>query len=100
VITTTASREEAVGIATMLLEQQLVACCQISAIESLYVWGGDIRQEPEFRLLLKTRVRCYPAVEALIRSQHSYALPAIAAVAIDRAEGAFAAWLEQQCGAD
>ena len=56
VITTVASRDDARRIATALVERRLVACAQISEIESLYHWDGALQHDAEFRLLLKTVV--------------------------------------------
>ena len=57
------------------------ACAQVSAIESFYIWEGEVRHEGEFRVLFKTTGERYAAVEAAIRELHGYALPAIHAVA-------------------
>jgi periplasmic divalent cation tolerance protein len=54
VVTTVASREEAHRLARMLVERKLAACAQISEIESVYRWKGEVQQEPEFRILFKT----------------------------------------------
>jgi uncharacterized protein involved in tolerance to divalent cations len=77
VFTTVARRDDARRIARALVERGLVACAQISEIESFYAWGGALQQEPEFRLLLKTTAARYAAVEAVVREMHPYELPAI-----------------------
>ena len=43
VVTTVASREEAHQLARALVERKLAACAQISAIESVYTWKGEIQ---------------------------------------------------------
>ena len=95
VLTTVASREEARRIAATLVQRGLAACAQISEIESVYFWKGAVRQDPEFRLLLKTTVAQYPAVESAIRELHSYELPAIFAFAIEHAYGPYVDWVEE-----
>jgi periplasmic divalent cation tolerance protein len=100
VFTTVASREQARKIASALVERRLVACAQISEIESFYRWRGSVQHEPEFRLLLKTTQARYAEVEAALRELHSYELPAIHAVAVENAYGPYAAWVEEaSCGA-
>ena len=54
VFTTVASREEALTLATVLVERRLAACAQIEPIESVYRWDGAVRHEGEFRIVFKT----------------------------------------------
>lgn len=100
VITTVGSRQEARRIGAALVERHLVACAQISEIESFYHWHGSLQQEPEFRLLLKTTESRYSAVEQAIGELHSYALPAIHALVIEKVYAPYAAWVEAACSAE
>lgn len=93
--TTVASLEEARLIAKTLVERKLVACAQISAIESFYTWKGGVQNDQEFRLLLKTTDAQYKAVEAAVLDLHSYELPAIYAVALEHVYEPYAAWVEE-----
>ncbi len=93
VYTTVASIEAARTIASTLVERHLVACAQISEIESFYCWKDAVQNDKEFRILLKTTDDRYSAVETAIRELHSYELPAIHAVAIDRVYEPYAAWV-------
>ena len=93
VITTVASRDDARRIAKALVERRLVACAQISEIESLYHWDGALQDDREFRLLLKTVDTQYDAVEQAIRALHPYELPAIYALPIDRIDASYAQWV-------
>lgn len=93
VFTTTATRDEAQRIATALVEQGLVACAQLSDIDSIYRWDGALQHSSECRLLLKTTVGRYAAVEALIRQLHAYELPAIYAVPVAQASAPYADWV-------
>lgn len=93
VVTTVATREDALRIGRALVERRLAACVQISAIESLYVWQGSVQHEPEFRMVAKTTASAYARVEAAIRELHGYELPAIFAVPVERAFDAYADWV-------
>lgn len=79
VVTTVATREDALQLAHKLLERRLVACAQISAIESVYVWEGRVAQEPEYRLMLKTTAARLAAVQQALAADHPYRLPQIVA---------------------
>lgn len=93
VVTTLPSREDAIALASSLVESHLAACAQIDAIESLYLWQGELRQEPEWRLTLKTTRGRYEAIEAAILARHPYELPAIHALELDRASTAYREWI-------
>ncbi len=93
VLTTVATRDEALALARTMVELRLAACAQVQAIESVYRWQGAVQQEGEFRLLLKTTAARYPALEAELRERHPYELPAIVAVPATIAFGPFADWV-------
>jgi len=93
VLTTVASQAEARELCRILVEARLVACAQISAIESVYRWEGAVQQEPEWRVLLKTVPERYAALETAIRKHHPYELPAIVALPCSQALPEFAGWV-------
>jgi periplasmic divalent cation tolerance protein len=93
VVTTVGSRDEANRIARALVEQRLAACAQISAIDSYYVWEDAVRHDAEFRVLFKVASTAYDAAERAIRALHSYDLPAIHAIPIERAHAPYADWV-------
>ncbi len=93
VVTTVAQRDEAERLARALVERGLAACAQISAIDSVYVWQGVVEQGPEFRILFKVAAAAYEAAERAIRELHSYELPAIHAITVERAHAPYAGWV-------
>ena len=99
VVTTVATRAQALALAQALVEQRLAACVQISPIESVYRWDGAVQVEPELRLLCKTTAQRWTAIEAAIRERHPYELPQIVAFALDPAHAPYAAWVESECRA-
>jgi periplasmic divalent cation tolerance protein len=96
VFTTVASREEALTLARAVVERRLAACAQIEPIESVYRWDGAVRHDSEFRIVFKTLDEHYAQLEAAIRELHSYALPAIYALAVDEADARYAAWVSEE----
>lgn len=97
VVTTVASRDDALRIAHALVERRLAACVQLSSIDSVYRWQGALQLEPELRLTVKTLRSRYAAVEAAIRELHPYELPQVVALALDPVLPAYAQWVAQQC---
>lgn len=98
VLTTAGSRQEANRLADLLVEQRLAACVQIVGIESTYRWQGQVTKEPEFLLLVKTRRALYPQVEAAIVANHSYEIPEIVQIPIQRGLGGYLGWIEENTG--
>lgn len=97
VFTTLPNAESARELAQMLVARHLVACAQLEAIESVYIWEGAVQHEPEYRLMLKTTADRYPAVESAIREQHPYELPAIYALPTAQAFEPYENWVREQC---
>jgi periplasmic divalent cation tolerance protein len=97
VVTTVASRAEAQAMAQALVERRLAACAQISDIQSVYRWQGEVHQGAECRIVFKTTRERYAQVEQMIRQLHSYELPAIHALAFDAVHAPYAAWIAQSC---
>lgn len=95
VVTTVGSSDEAMKIAAMLVESRLAACVQISEIASVYAWEGTVRNDREYRLVVKTVVASYPAVEEAIRRLHSYDLPAIHAISFERVYAPYGDWIAE-----
>lgn len=80
IITTTSSRDEAEKIGSVLVEEGLAACCQVSGpILSIYPWKGIIERNEEWMLVIKTIKDMYGACEKRIEEMHSYECPQIVA---------------------
>jgi periplasmic divalent cation tolerance protein len=95
-LTTVATRADANRLARSMVEQRLAACAQINAIDSVYRWQGAVQAEGEFRLLLKTTAARYLALQAALRAEHPYELPAIIALPCSQALPEFEAWVVQE----
>jgi periplasmic divalent cation tolerance protein len=96
ILSTASSREEAEKLAELLVRRQLAACVQITPITSVYSWGGEFHKDPEQLLLIKTRVDLYDAVEAAILGDHSYEVPEIIQLPVERGLDRYLAWVEEQ----
>ena len=75
--TTCSTSEEAKKIAKILIEEQLVACVQLSKIESLYIWNKEFCCDNETLLSIKTIKENFEKVKRKIKELHSYDLPEI-----------------------
>jgi periplasmic divalent cation tolerance protein len=78
IFVTAASRGECKKIARHLVETRLAACVNISQpIESVYRWEGQIVEEKEFLLIIKSTRELFPEIRTEISKVHSYHTPEI-----------------------
>jgi periplasmic divalent cation tolerance protein len=78
VMVTVGRGEEALTIARTLVEEKLVACVNIvPRIRSIYRWKGEVCDEEELLLIMKTRSNLFPGLQDRIRELHSYEVPEI-----------------------
>ena len=95
-LTTVSTREQAETLARALVEQNLAACVQLQAIESVYRWQGALQQEPEWRLLIKSTQARWAALQAAVLAHHPYALPALVAWPLPEGHALFQDWVREQ----
>ncbi|MEW5837361.1 MAG: divalent-cation tolerance protein CutA [Pseudomonadota bacterium] len=93
VLTTFPTAELAKQAAHDLLAARLAACAQVdAAMTALYWWDGQIQQDSEVRLLLKTRRDLLNALEQRLRSLHPYQTPQFLHVKADGSAD-YLAWM-------
>jgi periplasmic divalent cation tolerance protein len=96
VATTVASAAAAQALAREILARKLAACVQLEAgITSLYRWKGELCEEPEVRLVIKTLPGCQAALQALFEEQHPYEVPQFLAVGMKASPG-YAQWVREE----
>lgn len=95
VLTTTNSPENRDKLINEVLQQQLAACIQTLAIDSHYVWKGEVCSDNEILLIIKTTRRCYPALEQLIAEHHVYETPQIVQIPFKEGFNPYLAWLNE-----
>jgi periplasmic divalent cation tolerance protein len=96
VTTTVGSAAAARTLAHEILAQRLGACVQIDeGVTSLYRWKGELCDEPELRLVIKSLPGCEAALQALFAGHHPYEVPQFLAQRM-RASPAYAAWVRAE----
>jgi periplasmic divalent cation tolerance protein len=95
VLTTVSTAEQAQSLAQHLVREQLAACVQIHAIQSHYMWKGEVCQEGEFQLQIKTRTDLYGVLELAIMERHPYETPEIVQLAITAGSAAYLGWVDE-----
>lgn len=82
-------------VAERLLDERLVACVQMTRIESFYVWEGKRERSTEILATAKTRRGLFTRVAALVASLHPYQCPQITAIPIVEGNAPYLAWIEE-----
>jgi periplasmic divalent cation tolerance protein len=95
IVTTTVDSEDlAVKIASGLLERHLAACVNIvSPVRSIYRWKGQVHDDREKVLMIKTMARKFREVRDYIREVHTYELPEIIAYQVAAADENVLEWI-------
>lgn len=95
VLCTCPDEETGRGIATALIAGRLAACVnRLPGVRSTYQWDGQVQEDAEVLLIIKTTAARFGAVEAAIRAAHPYELPEVVALPISRGLPAYLDWIE------
>lgn len=96
VLVTTKNLREGRKIAGLLVEEKLAACVNlVPRVESVFLWKGKICRENEVLLVIKTRLSIFPRLERRVKKLHSYSVPEIIALPIEKGSKEYLAWIRQ-----
>ena len=94
VCTTSPTEASARQIAELAVAERLAACAQVGGpLASVFWWNGSIDRANEWICILKTTQGKFAALEARIRSLHSYEVPEIIAIPIVAGSAAYLEWI-------
>ena len=97
VFTNLPDRESALKLAALLIDQRLAACVNLLApCNSIYRWRGEVQNDTEHPLLIKTSSDRYDALAEAICAQHPYELPEIVAVSFSDGSPEYLRWIASQ----
>ncbi len=98
IVAITAPGEEEGGrIGRLLVEERLAACVNIIAgIRSIYRWKGEVCDEGEVLLWVKTRAELLPRLQDRVRQVHPYEVPEIIAMEISHGLPQYLSWVAQE----
>lgn len=83
------------SIAKTLVEENLAACVNIlNDVTSIYRWEGNVAEENERLLLIKTAVKDPAGLEARIKELHPYEVPEYVVISPDYIGQPYRDWLE------
>jgi periplasmic divalent cation tolerance protein len=97
--TTLGSEEDAAKLARELVERRIVACVNVSGpVRSFYRWKGNLEDDREYLLLMKTRTERFSDLEAALRELHPYDVPELIAVPIELGSAGYLGWVDENVG--
>ncbi|WP_027881958.1 divalent-cation tolerance protein CutA [Meiothermus rufus] len=96
VLCTAPEGETGSRLARTLVHEGLAACVNlVPGLASVYRWEGQVEENRESLLLIKTHQKRYQALEARIRELHPYQVPEIVAIRLEAGLPAYLDWLAQ-----
>jgi periplasmic divalent cation tolerance protein len=97
VLTTVASPDDAVALVRSLVERRLAACGTVlPAARSIYRWEGEVADETEHVVLLKTVRGRVAAIEEAFGQLHPYRVPELIALPVTAGSGRYLGWVASE----
>jgi periplasmic divalent cation tolerance protein len=95
VFSTFANADDATRVVRALVEERLIACGNLlPGARSIYRWQGEVADQPEVVVLMKTRKQDWTALLSRLHELHPYDTPECVAVRIAAGAPKYMAWLE------
>jgi periplasmic divalent cation tolerance protein len=99
VLTTAGTQQQANRLAEELVDRRQAACVNIIPIQrSVYRWQGQVCDDSEFLLLIKSTDTEWDAVQETVRELHEYDLPELLAFDVAHGEARFLEWMLDSIG--
>ncbi|KAF0119868.1 MAG: periplasmic divalent cation tolerance protein [bacterium] len=96
VLITAGSEEEAGRIGKTLVEERLIACANIiPKIRSIFSWKGEIWDENEVLMILKSKESLFQQIKERVKTLHSYEVPEIIALPIQLGSEDYLNWIDE-----
>jgi periplasmic divalent cation tolerance protein len=83
-------------IATVLVNENLVACVNFFPVESVYRWKNKLCEDKEYALIMKTRKSLYRKAEKRLKELHPYEIPAIVSYEIKEGLKNYLSWIKKE----
>lgn len=82
------------NIARALVQERLAACVNlVPGVVSTFRWEGEVKQEDELLMIIKTAAGRFEAVRAAITMTHPYDTPEVIALPIIEGDPKYMSWL-------
>jgi periplasmic divalent cation tolerance protein len=96
VLTTIGADADGQALARTLVAERLAACVNVLPVmTSVYRWKGQVEQDQERQLVIKTTPDRVEALQSRVRELHAYELPEFLVVNADSGSAAYLAWVTE-----
>ncbi len=92
---TVGNASEAKGIARKLVEESIAACVGMIPQKSIYRWKGEIVEDSEVLLIIKTKKDKFGQLKNTVLNAHSYEVPEIVRIEIQEGHKPYLQWIEE-----
>jgi len=83
-------------IAATLVSERLATCVnRLSGVRSTYIWQGQLQDDPEILLIIKTTAARVAELEARLKALHPYELPELVIVPVTGGNERYLEWVRQ-----
>ena len=93
IVSTYPNKKSILKIANELLKNKIIACVNISKIDSVYSWNGEIQNSPEYIAIFKTVTKNKIILKKIIEETHPYDVSEIAEIDITSINKSYLNWL-------
>ena len=93
IISTYPDKKSISKIAKNLVKNKIVACVNISKIDSVYSWNGKIQNSSEYIAIFKTITKNKTKLKKKITETHPYDVPEIAEIDVTSINKSYLNWL-------
>jgi periplasmic divalent cation tolerance protein len=97
ILSTAPDADVGARLARGLVEAHLAACVNlVPGVRSIYRWEGEVQDDPEVQLLIKSRRGRFAALASWLEEHHPYDVPEIVALPIATGSPAYLEWVGAQ----
>jgi len=94
---TVPTKQLAKEITKVLMKHRLAACVSmIENVKSVFSWEGELCEEKEILLMIKTRRANYGKIKLVIEDMHTYNVPEIIALPVVDCSEDYLKWLAKE----
>jgi periplasmic divalent cation tolerance protein len=93
IISTYPNKKSISKISNDLIKNKIIACVNISKIDSIYSWNGKIQNSPEYIAIFKTVSKNKTKLKKVIAKTHPYDVPEIAEIDVTSINKSYLNWL-------
>ncbi|CCW66580.1 unnamed protein product [Phytomonas sp. Hart1] len=95
---TTPTMKVASSLSKILVQTHQVAACVniIPSVVSVYQWEGELKEDTECLMMIKTQTSCIKDVVNLVKTNHPYDCPEIISIPMGEGYAPYLDWISRQ----